>query len=181
MLALDVVLETTPGTVGSANPLTDLEQISVRAGAVTLLIDEVLVGLRAAHGKDEAVSTYHDAYSISLTEDEGTAAAAFAQLICRGEQVAAALFGLASCLTRSQRYAAANGIADFLAAALPEEPRPAALHGYTLFLLRQFRQSRQVLSRLAHMSRKNADHQPFLRFAQRTLLQQQFGVDAESP
>ena len=169
--AIPLTVNITPEGAG----LLQAEQVQIKGADATLVLEGALKAIPR-----DAASEASDFTGACRLYDGGqfqAAAGAFLALTCKSEQTGLSLLGLSAALLRMHKAKEAAQIARFLTTALPDSPRVMAILGFALNNTRKFKESRQVLSRLAFIARKNPDHMPYLRFAQNTLLQQQFRKD----
>jgi hypothetical protein len=92
------------------------------------------------------------------------------------DTIAPALYMLALCHAGAQRAAPLGAIADFLETAGTSHPGPTALAGYAAFLEGDDTRGRKLMARAARKGRRAPEYTRTLKFVQKTLLEQHFGL-----
>jgi hypothetical protein len=154
-----LVVDTTGGTITSGPACFDASSQDLR--------------LAASSAGAEALNAAMDAMS------EGGWDAALT-LAARGlsdeTTIAPALYMQALCHAAVDRVDALTPIADFLEAAGSTHPGPTALAGYAAFRNGDDARGRKLMARAARKGRRAPEYMRTLKFVQKTLLEQHFGM-----
>lgn len=129
--------------------------------------------LRAYAGQDEAAKYQAAADSYAAGDIRG-ATMGFVLAGTAPERCAASLYGAALCLSASGCHKDALKLAIVLDEAEFPHPGALALAGHAAFKLGQSKSARGYLARAARIARADTAYQDVLKFAQRTLLAEQF-------
>lgn len=137
-------------------------------------IAQGVLGARGFHGA-AMQARYELGRQLHAQEDGSAAGVAFALCLQYPELRAAALCGLAGSLLASAAQALALELLQAGIAAGFDHPLPLALAGHAAVRLNDVTLTRQYLARAARRARGDESFRDLLRFAQHTLLMQQFG------
>lgn len=164
-----------------AGQFGQVEGLHYRGGGVALEVDGVLREFLRSHALPEA-ATYEAAAQRAKEAPDGDEALGLilSCLVHEAAPQARTLYGLASLLLIRGDLQSAARIAGFLASGGSKDPRPGALAGFCHHLMGDAKGARQHLSRAIHAARNQERHQDIRRFAQRTLLRQQFRSDGQA-
>jgi hypothetical protein len=152
-----------------------LADVALVQGSARLDLHAALACLPALPAPGQ--TRYDDCFSAMIGGEYSRAGAGFAALALSGVHTAPALYGVALALEKLGAYAEAEELATFVSE-LPgyNDPRAAALAGYTAFQRRQSKTARVHLARAARLARLHPEFRNVQRFAQRVLLMQQFAL-----
>lgn len=128
-----------------------------------------------AGGRSDAEQAYLDALGGFAASEMDSAQLNFCAALGSPELRAAALYGLACCQVSRKAFAPALEIVQILLAAGVDHPVFSALAGQAAAAMNDTTLTRQYMARAARGARGVPDLRDILRFAQRTLLIQQFG------